>query len=158
MRIDPNGVYVACMSFVGDYFTVRKGQRLRGDNAAVQAVPQHFIPAEGATDDAMAERVRENELAAANLSDKKREAALEAARKVGARWLPTDDATAESAKREVRKNDDLELIWDSGGVVIGLRLRESVKERYAKQAQEAASREGEANRAALAAVQERREA
>jgi hypothetical protein len=161
MKIDKNGVYVAVTSFAGNTFAVKRGMRLRGDNPAVAAAPMWFIPAEGATEDAMVERVRENEHAAEIRRDKNRAAAIEVARKVGTRWLAGDDITAEAAKRAARANGDLELVYDEGGagaLVIGVRLRESAKERNAKHAQDAATGYTEANRAALAAAQTRREA
>jgi hypothetical protein len=157
MKIEKDKVYIAVSSFVGDFVSVKRGMRLRGDNPVVVALPHEFVP-DGASEDDMIHRERENEAAMEALRAKQNAIARDQRIAMGNKFDPSDDATAEAAKRAARSDDSLALVFSDSGHVIGVKTREEELRRRAKAGEDAVSRQAAASRAALAAMQAAREA
>jgi hypothetical protein len=135
---------IAAYSFVSDRpypLEVKRGLTLLSDDVIVTTHPKAFVP-QSAGAQALGARANEMERAMEQLREKQREELRQARIRQGTKFDPSDDAVAESVKRRVRSDDELELVHDAlTGIVIGARLKPEVLER-ARQRAEKAERDG----------------
>lgn len=119
-------LYVAVESFVSSVpseIAIPRGMTLPGDHEVVKHHSKFFVPF-NLGEQAIVSRRVEIEQAMERLREKQM-ADLRATRIAqGARPDPSDDMTAEGAKRAVQANGDLELVHDDRtGLVIGARSK-----------------------------------
>lgn len=156
---DPD-LMVAAIAFVSDVpypIEIKRGLTLLETDPVVEAHRKYFVP-QSAGNQALIRRAGEIERAMEQFRDKQKAEQRAARIAQGAKFDPSDDATAESLKRQVRNDDSLELVHDASGFVIGARTKPALVE-AARQRMEKAAKNGESVAAQrIAEMQRAREA